>query len=48
VVVQHGRAMGVSVYTTPADEKVARCIDGHVRSLSWPDKLELDLFVTTY
>lgn len=51
VAVHHGRAVGVSVYTTAAnlgDDEVTRCVDTHVRSLRWPDKPEMDSFVTTY
>lgn len=48
IAVQRGRAAGVSVSTTPANEGIARCVDDHVRSLRWPVKQKLDSFTTTY
>lgn len=47
-VVKMGRAIGVSVYTTPANGGVAACIDRAVRSLAWPVNAKADSFTTNY
>lgn len=48
VAIKNGRAVGVSVYPNPADPKVAACVAGHVRGLSWPSNGKMDSFTTTY
>lgn len=48
VLVNVGRAIGVSVYTTPPNASVASCIDAAVRQLAWPRNPHLDPFTTTY
>jgi hypothetical protein len=48
VAVRRGRAIGVSVYTNPASEAVARCVDDHVRSLRWRETEKLEAFTSTY
>lgn len=48
VAVKNGRAVGVSVYPSPPDAKVASCVDRHVRGLSWPSSPKMDSFTTTY
>jgi len=48
VAVKGGRAVGVSVYTTPPDPRVSSCIDGAVRRLSWPPNAKMDSFTTSY
>lgn len=48
VAVKMGRAVGVSVYTTPPNAGVASCIDRHVRGLSWPANAKMDSFTTSY
>ena len=48
VAIRSGRAIGVSVYTSPQDADVAGCIQRHVRGLSWPSSPKTDSFVTTY
>lgn len=48
VAVQNGRAVGVSVYTNPANGGVQSCIDRQVRGLGWPSSPKLDSFTTTY
>jgi hypothetical protein len=48
VAVRGGRAVGVSVYTSPPDAHVAGCIDRAVRGLAWPVNPKMDSFVTTY
>lgn len=48
VAVKNGRAYGVSVYPSPANAGVARCVDRHVRALSWPPNAKMDFFTTTY
>jgi hypothetical protein len=48
VAVKMGRAVGVSVYTNPANPQVAGCVDRHVRALSWPANPKMDSFTTTY
>ncbi len=48
VAVKMGRAVGVSVYTTPPNAAVASCIDRHVRGLGWPANPKMDSFTTSY
>ena len=48
VAVKMGRAVGVSVYTTPPNGAVSSCIAGHVRGLSWPANAKMDFVTTTY
>jgi hypothetical protein len=48
VAIRMGRAVGVSVSTSPADSDVAGCIDRYVRGLAWPANPKTDSFVTTY
>jgi hypothetical protein len=48
VAIRMGRAVGVSVYTTPPNGGVASCVDRMVRGLVWPVNPKLDSFVTTY
>lgn len=48
VAVQRGRAIGVSIHTTPSNETVARCVDEHVRGLRWPAYEKMDSFTSTY
>lgn len=48
VAVKMGRAVGVSVYTTPPNPAVAGCVDRHVRGLGWPANAKMDSFTTTY
>jgi hypothetical protein len=48
VAIRMGRAVGVSVYTNPADGAVASCVDRHVRGLAWPAHPKMDSFTTTY
>lgn len=48
VAVKMGRAVGVSVYTTPPNPGVASCIDRHVRGLGWPANGKMDTFTTSY
>jgi hypothetical protein len=48
VAIRGGRAVGVSVYTTPPSPGVAGCVDRAVRGLAWPVNAKLDSFVTTY
>jgi eukaryotic-like serine/threonine-protein kinase len=46
--IKMGRAVGVSVYTTPPNPQLSRCIDGHVRGISWPANPKMDFVTTTY
>jgi hypothetical protein len=48
VAIKNGRAVGVSVYPNPPDARVASCIAGHVRGLSWPSNPKMDSFTTNY
>jgi hypothetical protein len=48
VAVKMGRAVGVTVYTNPANQQVAACVDRHVRGLGWPANPKMDSFTTTY
>ena len=47
-VVKMGRAIGVSVSTSPPNGAVASCIDRSVRNLAWPVNQKADSFVTNY
>jgi hypothetical protein len=46
--VQNGRAVGVTVSTQPHDAKIAACVSGAVRSLSFPAHPRLDVTRTTF
>jgi len=46
--VQNGRAVGVTVTTTPKSAGVASCISGAVRSLSFPSHPRLDVTTTSF
>jgi eukaryotic-like serine/threonine-protein kinase len=46
--VQNGRAVGVTVTTSPSDRGKASCIAGAVRSLSFPSHPRLDVTNTTF
>jgi hypothetical protein len=48
VAIKMGRAVGVSVYTTPPNAGVTSCIDRHVRQLAWPANAKMDSFTTAY
>jgi hypothetical protein len=48
VAIKMGRAVGVSVSTSPRSADVANCIDHHIRGLSWPSSPKMDSLVTTY
>lgn len=48
VAIKSGRAVGVSVSTSPHSANVSNCIDHHIRGLSWPSSPKMDSFVTTY
>jgi hypothetical protein len=46
--IQNGRAVGVTVSTRPSDPKVAGCIAGAIRGLSFPSHPRLDVTTTTF
>jgi len=48
VAVKGGRAVGVSVTTSPASEPIARCIAGAVWTLAWPSDPGFASFTVTY
>lgn len=48
VAIKMGRAVGVSVYTSPPNAAVASCVDRHVRQLAWPAHPKMDSFTTKY
>jgi hypothetical protein len=48
VAIKMGRAIGVSVYTSPPNGAVASCVDHAVRGLAWPANPKMDSFITTY
>lgn len=48
VAIKLGRAVGVSVSTSPPDPDIAGCIDRYVRTFSWPSNGKMDSFTTTY
>jgi hypothetical protein len=48
VAIKMGRAVGVSVYSSPPNSGVTSCVDRAVRNLAWPVNQKMDSFVTTY
>lgn len=40
VAVWNGKAVGVDVTTTPANERLAQCIKGRLRELTWEKKVK--------
>ena len=46
--VQNGRAVGVTVTTSPRDNRVASCVAGGVRRLSFPSHPKLDVTRTSF
>ena len=48
VAVQNGRAVGVTVRTSPHNGGVAGCIAGHVRGMSFPVHPKLDVTRTHF
>jgi hypothetical protein len=46
--VQNGRAVGVSVTTSPPNGRVAACINSSVRRLNFPAHPKLDVTRTTF
>jgi hypothetical protein len=48
VAVKMGRAVGVTVSTTPPSPGVAACVDRSVRGLSWPVSPKADFVTTSY
>jgi hypothetical protein len=48
VAIRNGRAVGVSVYSTPKSPESDGCVDRRVRGLYWPSSAKMDSFVTTY
>jgi hypothetical protein len=46
--IQNGRAVGVTVTTNPKDGKVASCVAGAVRGLSFPAHPRLDVTTTSF
>lgn len=48
VAVQGGRAVGVTVATSPHNGAVSSCIDRQVRGLSWPSIQNLESFRTSF
>lgn len=46
--IQNGRAVGVTVTLTPSDPKLAGCVSGAVRSMSFPSHPRLDVTQTTF
>ncbi len=46
--VQNGRAVGVSIYTTPSNPRVAGCVAAAVRGLPFPSHPRLDVTRTTF
>jgi hypothetical protein len=48
VAVKMGRAVGVTVSTTPPSAGVNACVDRTVRMLQWPVSPKVDFVSTTY
>ncbi|MBN2191460.1 MAG: hypothetical protein JW751_01485 [Polyangiaceae bacterium] len=46
--VQNGRAVGVSVSTSPSNPRIANCIAGQIRAISFPSHPRLDVTRTTF
>lgn len=46
--VQNGRAVGVTVTTSPRDNRIAACVAGGVRRLSFPSHPKLDVTRTSF
>lgn len=46
--VQNGRAVGVTVSTTPPDSRISSCVAGAVRGLPFPSHPRLDVTTTTF
>jgi hypothetical protein len=46
--VQNGRAVGVTVRTTPPNAGIAGCVAGHVRGIAFPAHPRLDIAYTTF
>lgn len=46
--VQNGRAVGVTVTTSPRDNRIASCVAGGVRRLSFPSHPKLDVTRTSF
>src|SRR5262249_62097315 len=46
--IQNGRAVAVTVSTNPSDSKIASCIAGAVRRLSFPAHPRLDVTTTVF
>lgn len=46
--VQDGRAVGVTVTSTPRDRAVERCVAGAVRGLAFPSHPRMDVTRTTF
>jgi hypothetical protein len=48
VAIKNGRAVGISVYTTPPNRELGWCVEHRVRALQWPSNAKMDSFITTY
>jgi hypothetical protein len=48
VAVKMGRALGVTVTTSPPHPAISACIDRSVRHLQWPVSTKTDFVTTTY
>jgi len=48
VAVKMGRAIGVTVTTSPANHAIAACVDQSVRRMQWPATTKTDFVTTTY
>jgi hypothetical protein len=46
--IQNGRAVGVTITTNPPDGRVASCIAGRVRGMSFPSNPKLDITTTQF
>jgi len=48
VAIRNGRAVGVTVKTTPGDERIASCIGRAVQGMSFPPSPRLDVASTVF
>lgn len=48
VAIREGRAVGVTVKTSPADQRIERCVEQAVAELRWPESTAMDAVTVEY
>jgi hypothetical protein len=48
VAIRDGAAVGVTVKTSPADQRIERCVEQAVAQLRWPESTATDAVTVTY